>query len=199
MFTSLNNILSNNLSFSPFFYYAEMRRKLWPKAVAKEGARCKNNFSLLYTYKFFFKSNKKIHNRANKLYFDATIFLFWFFIVYLPKNNGNLKMAQGCGLSSITVPKDFNICLVKFVVCLVRGVLKAVKFFKTTWKFSKISINLASITELYCKPHCTNSCSARKSETIFITNIFSFIARRMWWESFEKISVIQHIDNCWPS
>ena len=28
---------------------------------------------------------KKIYNRAKELYCDATIFVFWFFIVYLPK------------------------------------------------------------------------------------------------------------------
>ena len=28
------------------FYYAEMRRKFWPKAPAKEGARCQKNFKI---------------------------------------------------------------------------------------------------------------------------------------------------------
>ena len=37
-----------------------------------------------------------MYNRAKELYCDATIFVFWYFIVYLPKKSGNWKMAQGC-------------------------------------------------------------------------------------------------------
>ena len=53
---SLNNIVSNNLLFL-YFHYAEMRRKLWPKAPAKEGAlgQLSKNFQV-YTYKFFSKT-----------------------------------------------------------------------------------------------------------------------------------------------
>ena len=51
---------------------------------------------LLYTYIFFKAPNKKFLNRAKELYCDTTIFVFWFSIVYLPKKNGNWKMAQGC-------------------------------------------------------------------------------------------------------
>ena len=53
-------------------YYAEMRRKLWLKVSAKEGAlgQMSTNFQ-----------KKKIYNGAKELYCDATIFVFWFFIV----------------------------------------------------------------------------------------------------------------------
>ena len=54
------------------FYYAEMRKKLWLKAPAKEPKS--------YTAKLLY-------------------LFFWFFIVYLPKKNENWKMAQGCRLS----------------------------------------------------------------------------------------------------
>ena len=47
---------------------------------------------------FFEKPNKKIYSRAKELSCDVTIFLFWFFIVYLLKKNGNWKMAQSCWL-----------------------------------------------------------------------------------------------------
>ena len=43
-----------------------------------------------------------MYSTAKELYCDATIF-FWFFIVYLPKKNGNWKMAQGCRLSPTSV------------------------------------------------------------------------------------------------
>ena len=84
------------------FNYAEMRRKLWPKASAKEDAlgQMSKNFQVYFIHIHFFKKlNKKIYNRAKELYCDATIFVFWFFIVYLPKKNGNWQMAQGCQLS----------------------------------------------------------------------------------------------------
>ena len=82
-----------------------MRRKLWIKAPAKEGAL--GQMSKIFIYfmhtciHFFKKPNKKIYNRAKELYCDATIFVFLFFVVYLPKKYGNWKMAQGCRLSPI--------------------------------------------------------------------------------------------------
>ena len=79
-----------------------MRRKLWPKAPAKEDAlsQMSTNFQVYFIHiNFFKKPNKKIYNRAKELYCDATIFVFWFFILYLPKKNGNWKMTQGCRLS----------------------------------------------------------------------------------------------------
>ena len=79
-----------------------MRRKLWPKAPAKEGtlSQMSKNFQVYVIHiNFFKKPNKKIDNRAKELYWDTTIFVFWFVIVYLQKKNGNWKMAQGCRLS----------------------------------------------------------------------------------------------------
>ena len=79
-----------------------MRRKLWLKAPAKERAlgQMSKNFQVHFIDILFFKKpNKKIYNRAKELYCDATIFVFRFFIVYLPRKNGNWKMAQGCRLS----------------------------------------------------------------------------------------------------
>ena len=65
-----------------------MRRKLWPKAPAKEGAlgQMSKKFQVYFIHIYFFKKpNKKIYNRAKELYCDATVFLFWFFIVYIAK------------------------------------------------------------------------------------------------------------------
>ena len=50
----------------------------------------------LHRHKFSEKSNKKNYNIAKELYSDTTIFVFQFFIGYLPKKHGKLKMAQGC-------------------------------------------------------------------------------------------------------
>ena len=86
------------------FYYAEMCRKLWPKAPAGEGAlgQMSKKFPVYFIHiNFFLKPNKQIYSRAKKLYCVAIIFVFWFFIVYLPKKNGNWKMAQGCRLPYI--------------------------------------------------------------------------------------------------
>ena len=61
------------------FYYAEMRRKLWPNAPAKEGAlsQMSKNFQVYFIHIVFFKKlNKKNYNKAKELYFDATIFVF---------------------------------------------------------------------------------------------------------------------------
>ena len=44
---------------------------------------------------FFKEPKKKKLQWAKELYCDATIFVIWFFIVYLPKKYGNLKMANG--------------------------------------------------------------------------------------------------------
>ena len=79
-----------------------MRRKLWPEAAAKEGAlsQMSKNFQVYFIPQIFLRNQmKKIYNRAKELYCDATIFVFYFFIVYLPKKNGNWIIAQGCRLS----------------------------------------------------------------------------------------------------
>ena len=65
-----------------------MRRKLWPKAPAKKGTlgQMSKNFQFYFIYTIFLKKpNKIIYNRAKELYCDATIFVFWLFIVYFPK------------------------------------------------------------------------------------------------------------------
>ena len=81
------NIVSNNLSFPPF-YDAEMHRKLWSEAPAKECAldQIFKKIQVLHTHINFLRNRtKKIYNRAKELYCDATIFVFQFFIVYLSK------------------------------------------------------------------------------------------------------------------
>ena len=65
-----------------------MRRKLWPKAPAREGllGQMSKNFQVYFIHiNFFKKPNRKIYNRAKELNCDATIFVNWFFIVYSPK------------------------------------------------------------------------------------------------------------------
>ena len=65
-----------------------MRRKLWPKAPVEEvalGQMSKNSQVYFKHINYFKKSNRKNYNRAKELYCDATIFVFWIFIVYLPK------------------------------------------------------------------------------------------------------------------
>ena len=57
-----------------------MRRKLWPKAPAKEGAlgQMSTNFQVYFIHiNFFKKPKKRIYNRAKKLYCDAAIFVFF--------------------------------------------------------------------------------------------------------------------------
>ena len=56
-----------------------MRRKLCPKAPAKEGAlgQMSKNFQVYFIHiNFFHKPNKKIYDRAKELYCEATIFVF---------------------------------------------------------------------------------------------------------------------------
>ena len=65
-----------------------MRKKLWPKARAKEGAlgQMSKDFQVYFMHiNLFEKPNQKIYNIAKELYCDTTIFVFWFFIVNLPK------------------------------------------------------------------------------------------------------------------
>ena len=64
-----------------------MRRKLWPKAHAKEGTlgQMPKNFQVYFIHMNLLRNQKKIYNRAKESYCDATIFVFRFFIVYLPK------------------------------------------------------------------------------------------------------------------
>ena len=59
------------------FYYAEMRRQLWPRAPAKKGAlgRMSKNFQVyfIHIYKFFKETKRKNCNRAKELYCDAKV------------------------------------------------------------------------------------------------------------------------------
>ena len=76
------------------FYYAEIRRKLWPKALVKEGAlgQMSKNFQVYFIHiNFFKKPNKKNYNRAKELYCNVTLFIFWFCIVDLSKKKWKLK------------------------------------------------------------------------------------------------------------
>ena len=52
--------------------------------------------------------NKKIYNRAKELYCDATIFLFWFFIVYLSKKTETEKWPKAADSRLL---KKFSICM----------------------------------------------------------------------------------------
>ena len=83
-FINLNNIVSNSLSFLTFFMMMKYIKKLWPKAPAKEDAldQISKNF-LVYFIPIHFLRNqtKKLTIEPN----DATIFVFRFVIVCLPK------------------------------------------------------------------------------------------------------------------
>ena len=70
-----------------------MRRKLWPKVPAKEGAlgQMSNKFQVYFIHiNFFKKPNKK------------TIFIFWFFIVYLPKKMETEKWPKAADSSHMS-------------------------------------------------------------------------------------------------
>ena len=65
-----------------------MRRKLWPKAPAKEDAlgQMSKNFQVYFIHiNFFKKPNEKMYNRAKELYCDATIFFFDSLLSTCPK------------------------------------------------------------------------------------------------------------------
>ena len=85
------------------FYYAEKRRKLWPKAPAKEGAlgQMSTNFQVYSIHvNFFKKPDKKIYNRAKKFYCNATIYIFLIsYYLYLPKKKW--KLINGPRLSTL--------------------------------------------------------------------------------------------------
>ena len=63
-----------------------MHRKLWPKVPAKESAlgRMSKNFQVYFIHINFLRNEtNKIDNRVKNLYYDTTIFVYRFFIVYL--------------------------------------------------------------------------------------------------------------------
>ena len=50
------------------------------------------NFKAYFIHIIFFKKlDKKNYNTAEELYCDATLFFFWLFIVYFPKNMNTEK------------------------------------------------------------------------------------------------------------
>ena len=50
------------------------------------------NFQVYFIHILFFKTpNKKIYNRAEEFYYDPTLFVLGFFIVYLPKKKMETK------------------------------------------------------------------------------------------------------------
>ena len=62
------------------FYYAEIHKKLWPKAPSLSGAlgQMSKNVQVYFIHKHFFKEpNKKIYNRVKEFYCPATIFFFF--------------------------------------------------------------------------------------------------------------------------
>ena len=71
-----------------------MRRKLWLKAVAKEGAlgQMSKNVQVYFIHiNFFKKPYKEIYNRAKDLYCDATIFVFASLLSTCPKKMETAK------------------------------------------------------------------------------------------------------------
>ena len=71
-----------------------------PRHPPKKGAlgQMSKNFQIHFIYiNIFKKQNKKIYNRVKELYCDATIFVFWFFIVYLPKEMETEKWPKAAG------------------------------------------------------------------------------------------------------
>ena len=69
------------------FYHAEIHRKLWPKAPAKEGAlsQTTNNFQVYFIHINSFKTpNKKNLQWSQRVILRCYYICFLFFIVYLP-------------------------------------------------------------------------------------------------------------------
>ena len=84
------------------FYYAEMRRKLWPKAPAREGAlgQMSKNFHFYFIHiKFLKKPNKKKLHQSQRVIQRCYYICFKIFYCLLTKKNGNWKMTQGCRLA----------------------------------------------------------------------------------------------------
>ena len=88
------------------FYYAEMLRKLWPKAPAKESQMATKISSLLYTYKLFKKPNEK------NLQWSQRIILRYKYICYIYTALG--QMSKNFQVYSIPInffkkPKKINL------------------------------------------------------------------------------------------
>ena len=79
------------------------------------GPDVKNFSSLLYTYKLR-NQTKKVCNKAKELYCDATIFVFRFFILYLPKKMETekwLKVSLPSLLPYFTISFNANVLYLK--------------------------------------------------------------------------------------
>ena len=78
-----------------YFYHAEMRRKLWPKAPAKEGALCQmsKNFKVYFIHiNFSKKPNNKIYNRAkDRVILRCCYIYFWILYCLLTQKKWKLK------------------------------------------------------------------------------------------------------------
>ena len=103
-FISLNNIVSWKIIIFHFFrfYYAEMRRKLWPKAPAKEDA--------------LGQMSKKFQV-AKEIYCDATIFFFDSLLSTCPKKMETEKWPMAADPLLLGIcSKNFK-CKNVFVYC----------------------------------------------------------------------------------
>ena len=70
------------------------------------GPNVKKCLSIFYTYKFFQETTQKKFTIELQSYIAMLLYFFFdSFFVYLPKKNGNCKMAQGCQLSPIPCRK----------------------------------------------------------------------------------------------
>ena len=85
-------------------------------------ARCqKISKFTLYIFFFFKKPNKKNYNRAKELSCDATIFVFWFFIVYFLKKIETKKWPKA---ANFPLPRQWTLIYwaKNFVCCWGTGV-----------------------------------------------------------------------------
>ena len=85
------------------FYYAGMRRKLWPKAPAKDNAlgQMSKNFQVYFIHINFFKKPNKKFTIEPKSYTAMLLYLFFDSLLSTCPKKWKLKMAQGCRLSPI--------------------------------------------------------------------------------------------------
>ena len=94
-----------------------MRRKLWPKAPANEGAlgQMSKKFPVYFIHiNYFKKPNKQIYNRAEELYCDATIF---FLILYCLLAQKKWKLKNGPRLPSLPYNSFFvEFCLLIYII-----------------------------------------------------------------------------------
>ena len=90
------------------FYYAEMSRKLWPKAPAKEGAmgQMSENFQVYCIHIFFFKKPMKKNLQWSQRVILRTYYI-WFFILCCLIAQKRWKLKNGPRL--LTLPYNiFN-------------------------------------------------------------------------------------------